>query len=190
MVHYLCSVHSICSVQCLCSVCTEVIRAEIPYIRLIWAPYIWAQYIWARKIWARNSLNLFGRRKMWAYFFLKLDNILFSLWPLGSLGLVFSSSAIGKRMPCISTANVVTHHKHVLTAHSSTDFLFCPMYPGDGGVSGKLLRNASSADLKAVRDVCSLMLRGTTHHAVQCCSFGDETVEPQSVDAVVLRWSY
>ena len=65
-------------------------------------------------------------------------------------------------MSSISTANVVAHQRHVLPAHSSIEFLFCPVYPGVGGVSGNSLRNASSAGLKVVKDGRDLMLGGTT----------------------------
>ena len=71
----------------------------------------------------------------------------------------------------------------MLPAHSSIEFLFCPVYPGVGGVSGKLLRNASSDDLKVARDVCSLMLGGTTLYSA-------EALEAKELNLKVLMLLY
>ena len=70
-------------------------------------------------------------------------------------------------MSCISTAKVVVCQRHVPPAHSSIEFLFCPVYPGVGGVSGNSLRNASRAGLKVVKVRRDLMLGGTTLYSAE-----------------------
>ena len=65
-------------------------------------------------------------------------------------------------MSCISTAKVVARQRHVPPAHSSIEFLFCPVYPSVGGVSGNSLRNASRAGLKVFNVRRDLMLGGGT----------------------------
>ena len=70
-------------------------------------------------------------------------------------------------MSCISTAKVVARQRHVPPAHSSIEFLFCPVYPGVGGVSGNSLRNASRACLKVVKVRRDLMLGGTTLYSAE-----------------------
>ena len=72
-------------------------------------------------------------------------------------------------MSCISTAKVVARQRHVPVplAHSSIEFLFCPVYPAVGGVSGNPLRNASIAGLKVVKVRRDLMLEGTTLYSAE-----------------------
>ena len=68
-------------------------------------------------------------------------------------------------MSFISTAKVVACQRHVPPAHSSIEFLFCPVYPG--GVSGNSLKNSSRAGLKVVKVRRDLMLGGTTLYSAE-----------------------
>ena len=65
---------------------------------------------------------------------------------------------MGSELECYQAKNVLHLHRHVVArlrhvppAHSSIEFLFCPVYPGVGVMSGNSLRNASRAFLKVVK---------------------------------------
>ena len=86
---------------------------------------------------------------------------------LGLLGL-------GSELECYQAKNVLHLHRHVVAcqrhvppAHSSIEFLFCPVYPGVGGVSGNSLRKASRAGLKVVKVRRDLMAGGTTLYSAE-----------------------
>ena len=81
---------------------------------------------------------------------------------------------MGSELECYPAKNVLHLHRHVVAcqryvppAHSSIDFLFCPVYPGVGGVSRNSLRNASRAGLKVVKVMRDLMAGGTTLYSAE-----------------------
>ena len=55
----------------------------------------------------------------------------------------------------------------MLPVHSKREVLFCPVYPGVGGVSGNVWRNLSSSALNLVKELIDLMLGGTALNSAE-----------------------
>ena len=90
------------------------------------------------------------------------------------LGYLLGLLGLGSELECYQAKNVLHLHRHVVACqrhvppvHSSIEFLFCPVYPGVGGVSGNSLRKASRAGLKVVKVRRDLMAGGTTLYSAE-----------------------
>ena len=105
---------------------------------------------------------------------------------LGLLGL-------GSELECYQAKNVLHLHRHVVAcqrhvppAHSSIEFLFCPVYPGVGGVS--TVREFIEESIKSGFESGQGQegLDGGRDHVVQCRGSRGKGVEPQVIDTCVL----